>query len=103
MSQIKPMELVESMHGKICEHSDMYFFRRNGKVFSGKICYPYKGDPSADQLAARAKFRTAQTAAKTALADSAQRAVYETAFKRQKKYTTLYGYVFAQEYAKLAE
>ena len=40
MSAIKPMGLVESMSGKLCGHSDIYFFRRNGKVFTGKLCNP---------------------------------------------------------------
>ena len=102
MSKIKPMGLVESMSGKICGHSDMYFFRKNGKVFSGKICNPSTKDPSANQLTAQNKFKTARTNAKTALADPTQRAAYETAFKAQKKYYSLYGYVFAQEYAKLS-
>ncbi len=101
MSQIKPMGLVESMSGKLCGHSDMYFFRKNGKVFSGKICNPSKKDPTAAQLAKQAKFKTARTNTKTALADATQRAAYETAFKNQKKYYTLYGYVFAKEYEKI--
>ena len=103
MSQVKPMALVESMSGKICGHSDMYFFRKNGKVFSGKICNPSTKEPSATQLAAQAKFKTARTNAKAALADATQRAAYEEAFKNQKKYYSLYGYVFAQEYAKLGD
>lgn len=103
MSQIKPMGLVESMSGKLCGHSDMYFFRKNGKVFSGKICNPSKKAPTAAQLAKQAKFKTARTNTKTALADATQRASYETAFKNQKKYYSLYGFVFAQEYAKLTD
>lgn len=101
MSQIKPMGLVESMSGKLCGHSDMYFFRKNGKVFSGKICNPSKKDPSASQLTAQNKFKTARTNVKTALADPTQRAAYEAAFKNQKKYYSLYGYVFAKEYEKI--
>lgn len=101
MSQIKPMGLVESMSGKLCGHSDMYFFRKNGKVFSGKICNPSKKEPTAAQLAKQAKFRTARTNTATALADATQRATYETAFKNQKKYYSLYGYVFAKEYEKI--
>ena len=45
------MGLIESMSGKICGHSDMYFFRKNGKVFSGKICNPSAKEPTASQLA----------------------------------------------------
>ncbi len=103
MSKIKPMGLVESMHGKICGHSDMYFFRKNGKVFSGKICNPSTKQPSAAQLAKREKFRQAQAATSAALADAEQRAAYLAAFKAQKKYPDLRSYVFVQEYAKLGD
>ena len=103
MSKIKPMALVESMSGKVCGHSDMYFFRKNGKVFSGKICYPSTKEPTVNQQAQRTKFATARANAKTALADSAQKAAYLAAFKNQKKYSDFNGYVFAQEYAKLSD
>lgn len=103
MSAIKPMGLVESMSGKICGHSDMYFFRKNGKVFSGKICNPSTKEPSAAQLAQRTKFATARANAKTALADPEQKAAYLTAFKKQRKYSDFNGFVFAQEYAKLSD
>lgn len=103
MSQIKPMGLVESMSGKICSHSDMYFFRKNGKVFSGKRCNPSTKEPSAAQIAKRTKFATARANAKTALADSEQKAAYLAAFKKQRKYVDFNGYVIAQEYAKLSD
>lgn len=103
MSQVKPMALVESMSGKICGHSDMYFFRKNGKVFSGKICNPSTKEPTESQLAQRTKFATARANAKTALADPDQKAAYLTVFKNQKKYSDFSGYVFAMEYAKLGD
>lgn len=102
MSQIKPMGLVESMSGKVCGHSDLYFFRKHGKVFSGKLCNPYKGEPTPAQVAQREKFTTARANTKAALADPEQRAAYLSAFKSQKKYKDFNGYVFAQEYAKLS-
>ena len=102
MAQVNPMGLVESMSGKICGHSDMYFFRKNGKVFSGKSCNPSTKKPTQDQLTAQNRFKTARTNTMTALADPDQRATLEAAFKAQKKYYSLYGYVFALEYAKLS-
>ena len=101
MSQIKPMGLIESMSGKLCSHSDMYFFRKNGKVFSGKLCNPSTKEPTANQIAQRAKFATARANMKTALADPTQKAAYMEAFKSQKKYSDFNGYVFAMEYAKV--
>lgn len=101
MSKIKPTDLVESMSGKLCGHSEYYFFRKNGKVFSGRMCNPSTKEPTANQLAQRQKFATARANAKTALANSEQKAAYMEAFKKQKKYSDFSGYVFAMEYAKL--
>lgn len=101
MSRIKPTDLVESMSGKLCGHSEYYFFRKNGKVFSGRMCNPSTKEPTANQLAQRQKFATARANAKTALANSEQKAAYMEAFKKQKKYSDFSGYVFAMEYAKL--
>lgn len=95
------MGLIESMSGKLCSHSDMYFFRKNGKVFSGKLCNPSTKPPTANQIAQRAKFATARANMKTVLADPAQKAAYMEAFKNQKKYSDFNGYVFAMEYAKV--
>lgn len=99
MSQVKPMGLIESMSGSLCGHSDMYFFRKNGKVFTGKRCNPYKGEPTADQTAKRNKFKQAREAVK-ALTEE-QIAEYKAAFKSQKKYVSLQGYIFAKEYEKI--
>ena len=43
-------------------------------------------------------LKTAAQAAKTALADSTERATLEAAFKAQKKYTSLFAYTVAQKY-----
>ena len=101
MSQIKPMGLVESMSGKLCGHSDIYFFRKNGKVFSGKMCNPSKKEPTANQTAQRAKFAQARAAVKALTSE--QKAAYEESFKHQSKYPSLHGYIFAMEYAKLSD
>lgn len=102
MSKIKPMALIESMSGKICQHSDMYFFERNGKVFTGKICNPSTKEPTEAQLAVQEKFKTAHANTQAAIDDPEQLAAYQTAYDAQKKYSTLRGYIFAQEFAKLS-
>ena len=101
MSQVKPMGLVESLRGKICRHSDVYFFQKNGKVFTGKICHPCSKAPTANQTAQRAKFATARANATKAMADPEQRKRYEQSFCKQRKYVDFSGYVCAMEYAKL--
>ncbi len=58
MAEIKPMALIESMRKKVCMHSDVYFRtnKQTGKTFTGKLCYPTDKEPSAAQIAAKARF-----------------------------------------------
>ena len=100
MSKYVPMEMVKEYHGKICEHSDVYFAKKGKTLYTGKICNPRTKPFSAEELARQAKFTQARAAVK-ALTEE-QKAEYATAFKNQKKYMSLQGYMFAQEYQKLA-
>ena len=99
MSKLKPMILIERLSGKVCGHSNTYFAERNGTQYTGTICNPYKGEPTANQLAVRARF-TATVEAINALTEE-QLAEYENNFKKQKKYRTLRGYIFAMENKKI--
>ena len=99
MSKIKPMILVDRLSGKVCGHSNTYFAVRNGTQYTGTICNPYTGEPTDKQIAVRQKF--ADTYAAMAALTEEQRNAYEKAFKNQKKYRSLRGYIFAQEYKKL--
>ena len=96
MSKIKPMELLSRLSGKVCGHSNVYFAERNGTQYTGTICNPYTGEPTAKQIAVREAF-TATIEAMNALTED-QKQAYEEAFKKQKKYRTLRGYIFAQLY-----
>ena len=98
MSKIKPMILVEKLSGKVCSHSNTYFAERNGTQYTGTICNPYTGEPTDKQIAIREKFADTIEAINTLTEE--QRNAYEKAFKNQKKYRTLRGYIFAQEYKK---
>ena len=40
MSKIIPMDLIKSMSGKVCSHSDMYFAKRGKTLYTGKRCNP---------------------------------------------------------------
>ena len=93
------MERVKEYHGKICEHSDVYFAKKGKTLYTGKICNPRTKPFSAEELARQAKFTQARAAVK-ALTEE-QKAEYATAFKNQKKYMSLQGYMFAQEDEKL--
>ena len=100
MAKYEPIEIVKSYSGKICEHSDVYFAKKGKTLYTGKICNPRTKAFSEAELARQAKFAQARAAVK-ALTEE-QKAAYETAFKNQKKYSTLQGYIFAMEYAKIA-
>ena len=93
------MDLLKSLKGKVCMHSDTYFANRYGTNYTGKICNPYKGEPSVAQTAQRTKFASARAA--VAALTSEQKAAYKASFKNQTKYKSLQGYMFAQEYAKI--
>ena len=102
MAKYVPIEMVKSYSGKICEHSDVYFAKKGDTLYTGKICNPRdlaKKPFSADELARQEKFRQARAAVKALTVE--QKTAYAEAFANQKKYSSLQGYMFAQEYAKL--
>ena len=101
MSKIKLEVPFTAFKGKICKHTNIIYKQLRDTQFTSQICNPRTKPYSEAELARQAKFRTAAAATKTALADPATRATYEAEFKAQGKYQTLYGYILAQEYAKL--
>lgn len=90
------MELFSRLSGKVCSHSNVYFAERNGTQYTGTICNPYTGEPTEKQVAVRQRF--ADTYAAMANLTEDQKEAYAEAFKKQKKYRTLRGYIFAQLY-----
>ena len=99
MAKVKPMILVDKLSGKVCGHSNTYFAERNGTLYTGTICNPFKGEPTENQIAVRQKF--ADTYAAMANLTEEQKEAYKEAFRKQKKYRSIRGYIFAQEYNKL--
>ena len=101
MSQVKYETPFKAFRGKICKHTDIIYKKMGNTAFTSQICNPRTKPFSAEELARQDKFKTAATTVRTILADATQRAAAEAGFKAQSKYTTLYGFVFAREYAKL--
>ena len=99
MAKFKPMDLLKALSGKLCSHSDVYFAKKGNTLYTGKICNPRTKPFSAAELARQEKFAQARAAVKALTAE--QKAAYAEAFANQKKYSSLQGYMFAQEYAKL--
>lgn len=96
MSKIKPIAIIQSMSGKVCEHSDMYFRtnRQTGAVSTGKVCYPTDAEPTEAQIKAKERFAKVSEAVDAILLDPEQKAQYMAAFKAQHKVGTLRGYIF---------
>lgn len=95
MSKIKPIAIVESMSGKVCQHSDMYFRtnRQTSEVSTGKLCNPSDAEPTEAQIKVQTRFTKLGDAARAILADPEQRVKYETAYKAQHRIGSLLGYV----------
>ena len=102
MAIIKPSTPFDSVQRKFAKTDEIHFRNRkaDNATISVRVKHPYDGGNSANQIAQRAKFTNAKNAVQALTSE--QKAAYEVAFKKQKKYIRLYGYMFAQEYAKLA-
>jgi hypothetical protein len=102
MAKITPMDLVKSMSGKICGHSDISFARRGETQYTMKRCNPRTTPYTEAELARQEKFAQVRAAMK-ALSEE-QKAEYAAQFKKHPgKYTYLNGYIFAKEYEKIGE
>lgn len=86
--------------GKICRHSQIIYKAVNGTRYTSVLCNPYKGQPSAAQLAQRNKMREA--IANLQKLSATDLAAYKASFKAQTRYRTLRGYMIAQEMLKLS-
>lgn len=103
MAKIKPMILIDQMHGKVCGHSDTYFAVRNGTQFTGTRCNKRTTPFSEAEIANQQKFKKAHAAALTRKNDAKQQAADLIQFKNQKKYKTILGYLIADEYKKITD
>ncbi len=96
---------IEKMSGKTCNKTnDGPIFRTmsaSGNIYVSHIHTERTAPFTAGELAQQDKFKNATTATLAAMADPVQLAAYSAEFKNQKKYSTLRGYIFAQEMAKL--
>ena len=100
MAIFKPMELIDKMSGKFSSKSKYYAAEKYGTQYTGivgEITVP----PTQTQLDNRDRFATVR--ANMLLLTPEQIAEYKATFRKNPgKYKSLQGYIFAQEYAKLA-
>ena len=102
MAKIEPMDLVKSMSGKLCGHSDISFAKKGKTQYTMKRCNPRTTPYTEAELARQEKFAQVRAAMK-ALSEE-EKAEYAAQFKKYPgKYSTLNGYIFAKEYEKIGE
>ena len=94
MGKIITMTPVRSIRGKISKSDDLFFSERYGQTVITRVVNPYHGPSTAKQRDVRDKFRRVSQEVQTELADENGVAKW----KRQKKYRTLRGMVFAMLY-----
>ena len=97
MAKIEPMDLVKSLSGKLCGHSDISFAKKGDTQYTMKRCNKRTSAPSEAELSQRTKFAAISAAvnARVKANDPADLA----AFKAQKKYKSFRSYIWAQEWA----
>lgn len=98
MSRIRPIAIIQSMSGKVCEHSDMYFRtnKQTQKVCTGKICNPSDAAPTEAQVRVMNRFAKVAAAVDQLLNEPSEREKWNKAYVAQHKYGSLKGYVFAK-------
>ena len=97
MAKYTPMDLVKSLSGKICEHSDISFAKRGDTLYTQKRCNKRTSPYSEQELAHQAKFKA--VAASTAARVKQAAPEDMEAFKAQKKYDSFRSYIWALEWA----
>lgn len=99
MAIAKPISLLKSISGKLDKKDDQVFYVKFGKNF----VWTNRGVHSFNtaQMAAQTTLAQAAAQLKTVMANSTQRAPYESAFKAQTKYLTLRGFIMANLIAQI--
>ena len=101
MAKITLHGMFARIRGKLNKSETLYFKGCPCKQeqLGVDLLNPSKAKHAKNVLSQQA-LATAVQAAKTALADSTQRAALEAGFAAQSKYTSLFGYAVAQKYVK---
>ena len=95
MAKIEPMDLVKSLSGKLCGHSDISFAKKGDTQYTMKRCNKRTSAPSEAELSQRTKFAAISAAVNARVKANAPADL--AAFKAQKKYKTLRKYLWQLE------
>ena len=91
----------DAERGKYAKSDQIYFKIRkfDNAIFGVRLKHPTTNEPpTAAQQAVQDTFSSVAGKVKTALADASQKATYKAGWKAQRKYKTLWSYVFHKLY-----
>ena len=108
MARIKTIRPIESISGKLKKSDNVSFSlrkatKKNFTVTRDNWTNTISAAKIASVRAHRQKFAAVGALARDRMADPTKRAVDEVAFKAQSKYTTLFGYLFHEEWMSYEE
>lgn len=104
MAKVDYIDPIYALHGVLRKHPSgknicYKQLAATGTTFTQNLAAKVDRVYSAEEIARQQKFATARAAMEVAMADPEQLAALKAAFKKQSKYRTLRGFVFAQKYA----
>ena len=98
MAKYVPMELLSSLSGKLCGHSDISFAKRGDTMYTQKRCNKRTSPYSQDEMAHQEKFAAVSASTRARMKDPGKVMTDMEAFRAQKKYKTFYRFVFNLEW-----
>ncbi len=104
MAKYTPIDLISTLSGKVCQHSEFYLANRGKTKYSGRRCNPRdltKNPYSETELRIQQKYKQTVEALKTLTPEQIQSYREKWIAQKNSKYSTLRGFMFSQEYAKL--
>ena len=99
MAKVEYAFPVDKIHGKISKQHKVGFAHRIATKRNYTTSYGVRStQPSVEELEHRAKFAAVCAAARKRIINPSQSAADQVGFSEQKRYATLWGYVFRQEW-----
>ena len=99
MAKIETISVIEGIRGKLDGTENLVFSKRYGQTYAWEMT-PSTKEPTANQLALRARFATAASQAADDMADPDKKAEWqEIANASHGRYKTARGAAFASYYA----
>lgn len=93
MAKIDYQDPIKAVHGKLSKESDVVYKELNGTTYASKFTKSNK-EPTAAQIAQQEKFKQATAKVAEIMQDIDKLTPYREEWRKQKKYTTLRGFIF---------